>query len=176
MKREVLEETGYMVSKYRYAGVVTFISDTWPSEMMHLFVCSEFSGMEKQCSEGELHWVEKDKIADLPMWEGDRIFLRLLIEEAPFFSLKLRYVGESLVECILNGKPIDKAESHEVYKHFKGGLYRVLHEALDSETLEPCVVYQALYGERKIWVRPKSMFFETIERNGKKIPRFEKQN
>lgn len=176
MKREVLEETGYMVSKYRYAGVVTFISDTWPSEMMHLFVCSEFSGMEKQCSEGELHWVEKEKIADLPMWEGDRIFLRLLIEEAPFFSLKLRYVGESLVECILNGKPIDKADSHEVYKHFKGGLYRVLHEALDSETGEPCVVYQALYGERKIWVRPKSMFFETIERNGKKIPRFEKQN
>ena len=59
------------------------------------------------------------------------------------------------------------------YKHFKGNIYRVLHIAKHSETLEDMVVYQAMYGERGIWVRPKTMFEETIERDGKVIRRFE---
>lgn len=174
MKREVLEETGYVVDEFRYAGVVTFLSDSWPQEMMHLFVCSKFHGSELPCSEGELSWFDKEEVKALPMWEGDRIFLQLLIDEIPFFSLKLRYVGETLVETFLNGKPYRQGEFPKgVYRHFKGGLYKILNEALDSETGEPCVVYQGLYGEKKIWVRPKKMFFENVEREGKIFPRFE---
>ena len=59
------------------------------------------------------------------------------------------------------------------YKHFKGNIYRVLHIAKHSETLEDMIVYQAMYGERGIWVRPKTMFEETIERDSKVIRRFE---
>ena len=59
------------------------------------------------------------------------------------------------------------------YRHFKGNVYRVLHIAKHSETLEEMVVYQAMYGERGIWVRPKAMFEEVIERDGKAVRRFE---
>ena len=60
------------------------------------------------------------------------------------------------------------------YRHFKGNLYRVLYIAKHSETLEDIVVYQAMYGERGIWVRPKTMFEEIIERDGRTFRRFEK--
>ena len=59
------------------------------------------------------------------------------------------------------------------YRHFKGNVYRVLHIAKHSETLEDIVVYQAMYGEKGIWVRPKAMFEEVIERDGKSFRRFE---
>ena len=58
------------------------------------------------------------------------------------------------------------------YRHFKGNVYKVLHVAKHSETLEDMVVYQAMYGEKGIWVRPKAMFDEVIERDGKLIRRF----
>lgn len=61
----------------------------------------------------------------------------------------------------------------EYYRHFKGNIYRALHNAKHSETLEDMVVYQAMYGERGIWVRPLAMFEEEIERNGKTFRRFE---
>ena len=104
--REVREETGLTMTDYRYCGIVTFISDQWPTEYMHLFTCTGFSGQLRECDEGVLEWIDKKRLMELPMWEGDRIFLRLLDEGGPFFSLKLCYEGERLVTKVLNGKPL----------------------------------------------------------------------
>ena len=96
-KREILEETGILAEKLSYRGIVTFVSDIYPTEYMHLFTCTEFSGKEKSdCDEGELLWVSKNEITSLPIWEGDKIFLELLNKNHPFFSLKLEYCGEAL--------------------------------------------------------------------------------
>lgn len=95
--REVLEETGLTLKNPQYRGIVTFVSDKWESEQMHLFTCADFSGELRECDEGELRFVKKDKVLELPHWEGDKIFLDLLIKNTPFFSLKLCYEGENLV-------------------------------------------------------------------------------
>jgi len=107
MRREVLEETGLTVTRYAYRGIVTFVSDVYPTEYMHLFTCSEWTGEEKECDEGELAWIDKKALFDLTLWEGDRIFLRLLDTDIPFFSLKLVYRGERLARAVLNGEPIE---------------------------------------------------------------------
>ena len=107
--REVREETGLQLISYRFRGIVTFISDRWDTEYMHLFTADKFDGSIAECDEGELCWVEKSKVYDLPIWEGDKIFFRLLDEREDFFSLKLRYEGEKLVEAILDGKSIKYA-------------------------------------------------------------------
>lgn len=104
--RETHEETGLTLTAYRYRGIVTFVSDRWPSELMHLFTASEWTGVPRPCDEGELEWIPKRDLLTLPMWEGDVIFLRLLEEDAPFFSLKLRYEGDKLTYAALNGKPL----------------------------------------------------------------------
>ena len=104
MLREVLEETGLTLTAWRYRGIVTFVSDQWGGEYMHLFTADGYSGELKSCDEGELEWVEKQRLLSLPIWEGDKIFLRLLDSEQPFFSLKLCYQGERLVSAALNGK------------------------------------------------------------------------
>ena len=101
--REVLEETGLTLTSYRYRGIVTFVSDVYPCEYMHLFTADGWTGEEKVCDEGELAWISKRDFMKLPMWEGDRIFLDLLDQNAPFFSLKLVYHGEKLVKTVLNG-------------------------------------------------------------------------
>ena len=106
MRREVLEETGLTVTQYAYRGIVTFVSDIYPTEYMHLFTCSGFTGECKECDEGELEWIDKRQLFDLTLWEGDRIFLRLLDTDEPFFSLKLVYRGEHLIEAVLNGKTL----------------------------------------------------------------------
>ena len=85
-------------------GIVTFISDKWEDEYMCLYTADKYIGEIGVCDEGELVWVEKDKIKDLNIWEGDKIFLRLLAENELFFSLKLEYQGENLINAILNGK------------------------------------------------------------------------
>ena len=103
VKREVLEETGLTLTSYRYRGIVTFVSDVYPCEYMHLFTADGWTGEEKVCDEGELAWISKRDFMKLPMWEGDRIFLDLLDQNAPFFSLKLVYRGERLVKSVLNG-------------------------------------------------------------------------
>ena len=101
-RREILEETGFFAEKLRYRGVVTFVSDIYPTEYMHLFTCEEFSGKQKtDCDEGELLWVDKNEVTSLPIWEGDKIFLKLLKENHPFFSLKLEYIGDSLTSYSL---------------------------------------------------------------------------
>lgn len=99
--REVQEETGLILIKYRFRGIVTFVSDEWETEYMHLFTADEYSGDLKACDEGELVWVPKTEIEQLNIWEGDKIFLRLLQENGGFFSLKLRYEGENLIETKL---------------------------------------------------------------------------
>ena len=104
--REALEETGLTLTSYRYRGLVTFVSDRWPTEYMHLFHADSFSGQLKSCDEGDLQWLPKEQLYSLPMWEGDRIFLDLLEQDVPFFSLKLVYEGETLIEAVLNGKKI----------------------------------------------------------------------
>ena len=77
------------------------------SEYMHLFTADSFEGTLKDCDEGELAWIKKKDLLALPAWEGDKIFLRLLDENVPFFSLKLRYEGETLAEAKLNGKALE---------------------------------------------------------------------
>lgn len=104
--REVKEETGLTLTSYQYRGLVTFVSDRWVTEYMHLFTADGFTGEMIECNEGNLEWVDKDKVKDLPIWTGDKIFLDLLTKKVPFFSLKLSYEGDTLVEAILNGQPI----------------------------------------------------------------------
>lgn len=117
--REVFEETGFVLAAARYAGVVTFVSDKYETEQMHLFHATDFLGedvypaykggkeTETACIEGNLAWVKKDAVPRLPLWEGDRIFLDLLTKELPHFSLKLVYTGDALMAAVLDGVPMD---------------------------------------------------------------------
>jgi len=105
--REAREETGLTLTSYRYRGLVTFVSDRWPTEYMHLFTADGWTGEIKECDEGVLEWLPIAKLNDIPHWEGDTIFLSLIEkEDTPFFSLKLRYEGEYLAEAVLNGNHI----------------------------------------------------------------------
>lgn len=105
--REVYEETGLTLKGAEYRGIVTFVSDKWETEYMHIFYSDSFSGEVKDCDEGVLEWVKKERLFSLPVWEGDKIFLRLLEENVPFFSLKLEYMGDTLLKAVLNGKILD---------------------------------------------------------------------
>ncbi len=104
LRREVREETGREVIGPRFRGLVTFVSDRWGTEYMCLYTASGLSGAPAACDEGVLEWVEKERVGSLNLWEGDRIFFRLLRENAPFFSLKLRYEGDRLAEWALDGE------------------------------------------------------------------------
>ncbi len=104
--REAMEETGLTLTDYRYCGIVTFVSDKWEGEYMHLFHATGFHGDLIDCNEGTLEWVDKEFFASLPQWEGDKIFLSLMEQKVPFFSLKLCYEGDRLVYSSLNGKPL----------------------------------------------------------------------
>ena len=99
--REVKEETGYTLTDYRMRGIITFINDCWETEYMYLYTADGFEGTLRECSEGELVWVKKEDLMDLHLWEGDKIFLKLLMEDAAFFSLKVSYHGDELVETAL---------------------------------------------------------------------------
>ena len=104
--RECREETGLTLTDYRYRGIVTFVSDEWGTEYMHLFTAAGFTGEQQRCEEGELAWIEKKRLQELTLWEGDKIFLRLLEENEPFFSLKLVYRGDMLTAAVLNGSAL----------------------------------------------------------------------
>lgn len=96
--REVKEETDLTLTSYRLRAVITFVSDKWGTEYMYLFTADAFTGEIGSCNEGDLEWVDKDKILDLPTWEGDRIFLEKLLDNAGFFTVKVVYEGDKLVE------------------------------------------------------------------------------
>ena len=99
--REVKEETGLTLTSFEYRGIVIFVSDRWPEEMMHLFTADGFEGGMTDCDEGELEWITWAQFRSLPQWEGDRIFLRLLDENVPFFRLRLEYRGDTLAKAEL---------------------------------------------------------------------------
>lgn len=106
--REVREETGVTLTRYRYRGIVTFLLGEL-TEYMHLFTADEWTGTMLKgdaCNEGVLEWVPKERVQQLPIWEGDKIFLNLLEENRPFFSLKLKYEGDTLTEAVLDGKKL----------------------------------------------------------------------
>ena len=104
--RETKEETGLTLTSWRCRGVVTFLQEGGEGEYMYLFTADDFTGELIECDEGDLQWVSMEFLDALPTWEGDRIFLNLLWQDAPFFLLTLRYHGDRLVEAVLDGKKI----------------------------------------------------------------------
>lgn len=104
--REVREETGLYLTRYAYRGLVTFVSDVYETEYMHLFTADAFEGTLIDCDEGELSWLKWAQLFELPMWAGDKIFLDLLDTPCPFFSLKLVYEGDLLVRAVLDGRDL----------------------------------------------------------------------
>ncbi|MGN0373155.1 MAG: NUDIX domain-containing protein [Enterocloster sp.] len=105
--REAREETGLTLASFRFRGLVTFQSEGWNTEYMCLYTADKFEGQMRSCDEGVLEWVKKEDVLKLNLWEGDKIFFRLMNEDAPFFSLKLSYRGDTLKEAVLNGKPLE---------------------------------------------------------------------
>lgn len=104
--REAKEETGLTLTSWRCRGIVTFLNSQCEGEYMYLFTADGFAGDLKVCDEGDLQWVSRDFLDSLPKWEGDKIFLDLLWQDAPFFLLTLRYSGDKLIEAILDGKKL----------------------------------------------------------------------
>ena len=102
--REAREETGLTLTRWQCRGVVTFLNNQCEGEYMYLFTADGFTGELKTCDEGDLQWVSREFLDSLPKWEGDKIFLDLLWQDAPFFLLTLRYSGDRLMEAVLNGK------------------------------------------------------------------------
>ena len=96
--REVLEETGLTITEYRMRGVLTFSSEGWEDEYIFVFTSGKFSGDLKECDEGELRWIDKKEVMELNLWEGDRIFLKNILDGGPFFSMRLSYKGDRLTE------------------------------------------------------------------------------
>ena len=102
--REVREETGLELTSWKLRGIITFSTDIYPTEYMFLYTADGYTGEMIECNEGNLEWVKKTDVYDLPIWEGDKVFFKLLEEQEEFFSLKLRYEGDKLIETVLNGK------------------------------------------------------------------------
>ena len=105
--REAYEETGLTLLEWKLRGIVTFVSNEWETEYMFLYTANNWSGELTDCNEGSLAWKHKSEFNNLLMWEGDKIFLKLLREQNDFFSLKLSYEYQRLIQVVLNGKNID---------------------------------------------------------------------
>lgn len=105
--REAKEETGLTLTSYRFRGLVTFMAEGWPTEYMCLYTADKYEGEMADCNEGVLEWVKKEEVLKLNLWEGDKIFFRLLNEDVPFFSLKLSYSGDRLKEAVLDGRRLE---------------------------------------------------------------------
>ena len=109
--REAKEETGLTLTSWKFRGIVTFVADEWPPEYMCLFTADGFEGEMTACSEGKLEWVPKKEVVNLNLWEGDKIFLKLLADDAPFFSMKLMYKGDVLTYASVDGKELELFDS-----------------------------------------------------------------
>lgn len=96
--RETFEETGIKLESLKMRGVLTFSSEGWEDEYIFVYTSDKFSGTITDCNEGELRWIDKDKIMDLNLWDGDRIFLKIMLESDEFFSIKLSYKGDEIVD------------------------------------------------------------------------------
>lgn len=113
MQREILEETGYNIPKdeLKFRGLVTFVSGRGDYELMSLFTAPAPGDEPSDCDEGKLEWIKKSDVYGLNLWEGDKIFFKLLEERKNFFSLKLVYDGkDNLIEAVLDGKKLDHKE------------------------------------------------------------------
>ena len=150
MFREVMEETGLTPLSYRFCGIVTFLSDmgtekeAW--EYMCLYHIEEFKGEIKECDEGVLEWVDKEKILDLDLWEGDRLFLRYMQERRSFFSLKLVYEEGNLVQAVVDGKDLEFFDILDENGNKTGKIKErsLVHEDGD------------IHGTVHIWIRRKT--------------------
>ena len=174
--REVKEETGYTLTSYRFRGIVTFVSGNGVTEYMHLFTADEFEGKSIACDEGELEWVKKEDVLKLNIWEGDRIFLRLLADEEPFFSLKLVYDGhDTLVSAVLNGKPMELFDilnpdgsktgivRERVVAHREGSLHATVHMWIVRPNEKSG--YDVLFELHEALVRAHEDVFAVVPRN-----------
>ncbi|MCQ2436780.1 MAG: 8-oxo-dGTP diphosphatase [Clostridia bacterium] len=101
--RECLEETGLTLTSYKARGIVHFRSDKWEDEEMYLYTADGFTGDIRVCDEGDLEWIDKDRLYDLTLWAGDRIFLERIRTDCPYFDLTLNYRGETLVSAVMDG-------------------------------------------------------------------------
>lgn len=104
--REAKEETGLTLTSYKYRGIVHFLSDIYEDEDMHLYTADGYEGEITDCDEGVLEWVDRDNVLDLPLWEGDKLFLALIGTDADFFDMTVKYHGEKLVSAAINGQKI----------------------------------------------------------------------
>ena len=95
--REVKEETGFTLKSYKLRCIVTYVSTTWETEYMYVFISDNFTGEAIECDEGDLQWIEKDKVTELKTWEGDKIFVEKLQKDNTFFTVKFEYDGEKLI-------------------------------------------------------------------------------
>ena len=95
--REAREETGLTLNSIKLRAVVTFTSKQYETDYMYLFTSDDFSGEIIECNEGNLEWIDKEELIKLNIWEGDKIFLNKIKENCPFFTLKLEYDGDKLV-------------------------------------------------------------------------------
>ena len=106
--REVREETGLTLTSWKFRGIITFVTDRYETEFMHLYTADDWEGEMIECNEGNLEWLDKKEVFNLKVWEGDKIFLRLLNERTDFFSLKLVYDGhDKLVSASLDGREME---------------------------------------------------------------------
>lgn len=144
--REVMEETGLKLLSYRFRGIVTFVSDLYETEYMCLYTADRFTGELINCDEGILEWVDKQTILTLNLWEGDKIFLFLLQENVPFFSLKLEYEGDRLVSGVLDGKTLELFD------------IRTIDGTLTGEVKERSMVHRDgdIHGTSHVWVVRKN--------------------
>ncbi len=108
--REAKEETGLVLETWKLRGIITFLCDKCQTEYMFLYTSDRFHGRLTDCEEGDLKWIEKTEVLKLPIWEGDKIFFRLLAQRQDFFSLKLRYEGDMLKEAALDGRKLEHSE------------------------------------------------------------------
>ena len=105
--REVREETGLTLTRWRFRGIVTFVAEGHETEYIYLYTADQWTGEMIECNEGDLEGIPKGKVCDLPIWEGDKIFFRLIENpDSPFFSLKMAYRGDELVQAALDGKEL----------------------------------------------------------------------
>lgn len=135
LTREVKEETGLSLSDYRMRGILSFSSEGYEEELIFLYTSESFSGELSDCNEGELSWIPFSKLPDLNLWEGDRIFLKLLLSDSPFFTLKLSYDGDSLRDHSLR---IDRPSSGDRRK----GTFRYYCPCCGSFTLTEKNAYE----------------------------------
>jgi len=157
--REAKEETGLTLTKYQFRGIVTFLCDGAEAEYMCLYTADEFEGELTECSEGTLEWVPKSQISKLNLWEGDRIFLQLIADKAPFFSLKLNYEHDVLKEAVLDGEPMELFDilNPDGTPSGRVGERSVIHrEGEIHKTVDVWVVRKKKYGGYEVLLQKRA--------------------